>query len=76
MAELPYICHRTTIYQLMQAGIVPDWMYRDCDIHGMDTAEDFICEWDWDWNWDLGKGYNNKQLDILAKARKIVKEGI
>lgn len=60
----------------MQAGIVPDWMYKDCDIHGMDTAEDFLCEWDWDWNWDLGKGYSKKRLDILANARKIVKEGI
>lgn len=60
----------------MQAGIVPDWMYEDCDRHGMDTAEDFLCEWDWDWNWDLGKGYSKKRLDILAKARQIVKDGI
>ncbi len=76
MNTLPYICNSTTIYQLMKAGIVPDWMYRDCDVHGMDTAEDFLCEWDWDWNWDLGKYYNQKQLDHLAKARQIVKKGI
>ena len=76
MTTLPYICNHTTIYQLMQAGIVPDWMYEDCDQHGMDTAEDFLCEWDWDWNWDLGKGYSQKRLDILAKARQTVKEGI
>lgn len=60
----------------MQAGIVPEWMYEDCDRHGMDTAEDFLCEWDWDWNWDLGKGYSKKRLNILANARQIVKEGI
>lgn len=72
MKPLPYICHRTIIYQLMQAGIVPDWMFRDCDTHGMDTVEDFLCEWDWYWNWDLGKGYSNKRLDILARARQVV----
>lgn len=60
----------------MQAGIVPDWMYEDCDVHGMDTAEDFLCEWDWEWDWDLGKGYSKKRLDILAKSRQIVKDGI
>ncbi len=76
MPTLPYICYRTTIRQLMQAGIVPDWMYQDCDRHGMDTAEDFLCEWDWEWDWDLGKGYSKKRLEILENARKIVKEGI
>ncbi|MDE5888160.1 MAG: hypothetical protein K2H46_11315 [Muribaculaceae bacterium] len=76
MNTLPYICPNTTIRQLMQAGIVPVWMYEDCDAHGMYTAEDFLCEWDWDWNWDLGRGYSRKRLDILAEARRIVKEGI
>lgn len=76
MTALPYICEQTTIRQLMQAGTVPDWMYEDCDVHGMRTAEDFLCEWDWDWNWDLGKGYSQKRLDILAKARQTVREGI
>lgn len=60
----------------MQAGIVPEWMYRDCDIHGMDTAEDFLCEWDWDWSWDLGYGYTDSQLAILKEARETVRLGI
>ncbi|MDE7351274.1 MAG: hypothetical protein K2N25_09415 [Muribaculaceae bacterium] len=76
MTALPYICNSTTIYQLMQAGIVPEWMYRDCDIHGMDTAEDFLCEWDWDWSWDLGYGYTDSQLAILKEARETVRLGI
>lgn len=76
MLTLPYISHTTKIRELMQAGIVPDWMYRDCDVHGMDTAEDFLCEWDWEWGWDLGYGYTDSQLAILKKARQIVKEGI
>ena len=76
MTGLPYICNNTTIYQLMQAGIVPNWMYRDCDVHGMDTAEDFLCEWDWEWDWDLGYGYSDAQLAILKQARETVKQGI
>ena len=76
MNTLTYICNNTTIRQLMQAGIVPEWMYEDCDVHGMDTAEDFLCEWDWEWDWDLGKGYSNERLDILAKARDVVRKGI
>lgn len=76
MKTLPYICNSTTIRQLMQAGIVPEWMYEDCDVHGMRTAEDFLCEWDWEWGWDLGYGYTDSQLAILNKARQIVKEGI
>lgn len=76
MTVLPYICYNTTIRQLMQVGIVPAWMYEDCDVHGMDTAEDFLCEWDWDWSWDLGKYYTQKQLEVLAKARDIVRKGI
>lgn len=66
----------TSIRSLCSMGIVPDWMYRDCDIHGMDEAENILCEWDWDWNWDLGDGYNKQQLEILANVRKIISEGI
>ena len=74
--NLKYICYETPIYDLMQAGIVPEWMYFECDLHGMYTAEDFLCEWDWEWGWDLGHGYTKAQMKILKKARKTVSDGI
>lgn len=74
--QLSYIFEETSIRDLMQAGIVPEWMYRECDYHGMRTAEDSLCEWDWEWGWDLGHGYDDSQLEILRQARKIVSDGI
>lgn len=76
MPTLPYISEYTRIHELMEAGIVPEWMYRECSFHGMDTAEDFLCEWDWEWGWDLGYGYTDSQLAILKEARQIVRQGI
>ena len=62
----------TPIEDLRKAGIVPDWMAEDCDLHGMYEAENILCEWDWEDGWDLGDGYDKDQLEILAKVRTLI----
>ncbi|MCM1139580.1 MAG: hypothetical protein NC453_13500 [Muribaculum sp.] len=66
----------TTIEELRDAGILPEFIYRDCQEHGMYEAENALCEWDWEWDWDLGRGYDNEQLDILEQVCKIIADGI
>lgn len=66
----------TPIETLRIAGIVPDWMAKDCDLHGMYEAENILCEWDWEDGWDLGDGYNKEQLEILAKVRDIIHDAL
>lgn len=62
----------TSIETLHKAGIVPEWMARDCELHGMYEAENILCEWDWEDGWDLGDGYDKEQLEVLAKVRDIL----
>lgn len=62
----------TSIETLRKAGIVPEWMARDCELHGMYEAENILCEWDWEDGWDLGDGYDKEQLVVLAKVRNIL----
>lgn len=62
----------TSIETLRKAGIIPDWMAEDCEEHGMYEAENILCEWDWEDGWDLGDGYSNAQLKVLAKVRDII----
>ena len=66
----------TPIEDLRKAGIVPDWMAEECEEHGMYEAENILCEWDWEDGWDLGDGYDNDQLEVLAKIRNIIKNAI
>lgn len=74
--KLPYIAPDTPISQLVAAGIVPEWMWRDIDPHGMYEAENILCEWDWEWGWDIGFGYTKAQLEVLAEVRKTISDGI
>lgn len=74
--SLKYISPSTSIEELVEAGIVPEWMWRDIEPHGMSEAENILCEFDWEWGWDIGDGYNKKQLEILAEVRKTISEGI
>ena len=62
----------TPIEDLCKAGIVPYWMAEECEEHGMYEAENILCEWDWEDDWDLGDGYDNDQLEVLAKIRNII----
>lgn len=74
----------TYIPDLVEAGIVPGWMWRDIEPHGMYEAENILNEYDWDllqlgrsqWGWDIGDGYNEYQLKELARVRAIISEGI
>ncbi|MDE6381093.1 MAG: hypothetical protein K2L11_11535 [Muribaculaceae bacterium] len=66
----------TPIEDLRKAGIVPDWMAEDCDLHGMYEAENILCEWDWEDGWDLGDGYDKDQLEVLTKVRDIIRSDI
>lgn len=66
------ITAETPIRDLYKAGIVPEWMYRECDLHGMYEAENILCEWDWEDGWDLGDGYNKEQREILANIRTLI----
>ena len=66
----------TPIEDLRKAGIVPDWMAEDCDLHGMYEAENILCEWDWEDGWDLGDGYDKDQLEVLIKVRDIIRSDI
>lgn len=34
----------TPIEILHKAGIVPDWMTKDCEEHGMYEAENILCD--------------------------------
>lgn len=66
----------TSIEALRDAGILPEFIYRDCEGHGMYEAENVLNEWDWEWDWDLGDGYNKDQLEILKQVRKTISDGI
>ena len=66
----------TPIDSLRKAGIVPDWMAKDCELHGMYEAENILCEWDWEDGWDLGDGYNKDQLETLKKIRGIIHDAL
>lgn len=66
----------TSIEALRDAGILPEFIYRDCEEHGMYEAENVLNKWDWEWDWDLGDGYNNEQLEILKQVRKTISDGI
>lgn len=66
----------TPIEELVRAGIVPEWMWRNIKPHGMYEAENILNECDLEWCWDIGDGYNQKQLAILAEVRKTILEGI
>lgn len=71
-----YITSRTPIEELVKRDIVPEWLAKDAMKHGMSEAENILCGWDWDWNWDLGDGYDDTQLQILANVRRIIQQGI
>ncbi len=66
----------TPIEDLRKAGIVPDWMAKECDQHGMYEAENILNEYDWEDGWDLGDNYNKEQREILASIRKIISDAI
>lgn len=70
------ITEDTSIWELVKAGIMPDWMARECDRHGMDMAGYVLNEYDWEWGWDLGMYYNEEQSEILKQVRKTIREGI
>ena len=72
------ITEETSIWELVKAGVMPEWMARECDIHGMDRAEYVLNEydWEWEWDWDLGMYYNEEQTGILKQVRKTIREGI
>lgn len=74
--KLKYISPSTPIEELVEAGIVPEWMWQDIEPHGMSEAENILCEWDWEWGWDIGDGYNEYQRNELAHVRAIISEGI
>lgn len=74
--SLKYISPSTPIEELVEAGIVPEWMWRDIEPHGMSEAENILNEYDWEWGWDIGDGYNKKQLEVLADVRNTISEGI
>lgn len=66
----------TPIHDLYKAGLIPEWIYRDCDNHGMYEAENILCEWDWEDGWDLGDGYNEQQLQTLEEIRKTIHQAL
>ncbi len=66
----------TPIEDLRKAGIVPDWMAEECEMHGMYEAENILNEYDWEDGWDLGDGYDKEQRVILANIRKLISNAI
>lgn len=66
----------TTIWELVKAGIMPEWMAQECDDHGMTKAEYVLCEFDWEYGWDLGDFYTKEQSEILERVRIAIREGI
>lgn len=43
------IREETSIWELVKQGIMPEWMAKECDSHGMITAEYVLCEYDWEY---------------------------
>lgn len=76
MSEKEYIRPDESIWSLVEKGILPEWIARDAEPHGMDEAEYILNEYDWEWGWDLGDGYTSEQLRILDEARKRIETGI
>lgn len=75
------ILPETSIEELLENKILPEWMAKDCLDHGMECAENILNEYDWDWDWDLGDGYDEEQKMVLRKVRKAIitsfnKEGL
>lgn len=68
MTDMHKIPADTPVRKLVEQGIVPLWMWRDIEPHGMDEAEHILCDFDWEWGWDIGDGYDSCQLDELASA--------
>ncbi len=66
----------TPIEDLRKAGIVPDWMAEECEMHGMYEAENILNEYDWEDGWDLGDCYDKEQREILANIRKLISDAI
>ncbi len=66
----------TPIEDLRKAGIVPDWMAEECEMHGMYEAENILNEYDWEDGWDLGDGYDKEQREILANIRNLISDAI
>lgn len=66
----------TSIEDLRKAGIVPDWMAEECEMHGMYEAENILNEYDWEYGWDLGDGYNKEQREILENIRTLIRTAI
>lgn len=66
----------TPIEELVEAGIVPEWMWRDIRPHGIDEAGHILNEWDWEYGWDIGDGYSKQEREELERVRKIIREGI
>ena len=73
---IEYIRPSDSLDKLVKAGILPQWIAMDAELHGMSEAENILCEYDWDWNWDLGDGYTDEQLMILKDVRKRIELGI
>lgn len=66
----------TSIWDLVKAGIMPEWMAQECDDHAMTQAEYVLCEFDWEYGWDLGKYYTKEQSETLERVRAAIREGI
>ena len=71
-AKQIYLKSRTSLEELLKAGIIPLWLYNDAEPHGMSEAENLLCEFDWEWGWDLGDSMTKPQLAILASIRSVI----
>ncbi len=76
MSEIEYIRPNEDIWTLVERGILPEWIARDAEPHGMDEAEYILNEFDWEWGWDLGDGYTSEQWKVLEEVRKRISAGI
>lgn len=76
MPDTEYIRPSESLDRLVAAGILPFWIAKDAERHGMSEAENILWKYDWEWGWDLGDGYNAEQIRILDDVRKRIEQGI
>lgn len=66
------ISDTTKISELYLLGLIPEFIYKDCKLHGLEEAENILCEWDWEDGWDLGDDYDEEQMETLRNIRKFI----
>jgi len=62
----------TKISELYLLGFISEFIYKDCKLHGLEEAENILCEWDWEDGWDLGDDTTNSRCKPFAASASLL----